>query len=92
MRCEEKISGGKLVCVEVWAEGGTVSVVKITGDFFLHPEEEISGMEAALVGIPLSMPEADVARLLSGFLKAANATLIGAAPEDIARIFRRAVS
>lgn len=92
MRHEEKIANGKLVSFEVWAEDGKVTDVRITGDFFLHPEDALHGLEAALKGIPLSTGEAEVAHLISSFLKAANATLIGATAEDFARIFARAVA
>ncbi len=89
MRCEEKIPGGKLVCVEVQAVGGRVSQVRITGDFFLHPEEAIDALENALVNAPLSIPEAEAAERLSAAL--GGALLIGATCGDLARIFKKAV-
>lgn len=90
MRCEEKISGGKLVCIELWAEGGRVSRAQITGDFFLHPEERISELEGSLKGLPLSASEGEVAARLRGAL--GGAVLIGVSPEDLARMFVKAVS
>ncbi|HSB47035.1 MAG TPA: lipoate protein ligase C-terminal domain-containing protein [Candidatus Bilamarchaeum sp.] len=90
MRCEEKIPNGKLVCVEVWAKGGLVERAKITGDFFLHPEERISDLERALEGLPLSASEGDAASALEKAL--GKATLIGASTADLARIFRKAVN
>lgn len=95
MRAEEKVKGGKLVCIEVWAEGGTASKVKITGDFFLHPEDAIDALERSLVGVDLArarLPggESEIAARLGDAL--GRAELIGASPEDLARIFRKAVS
>lgn len=90
MRCEEKVAGGKLVCIEVSASGGRVTAVSITGDFFLHPEERITSLENALLGIQLSESEESVARALEHAL--GDGELIGATPRDLARIFRRAVS
>jgi lipoate-protein ligase A len=89
MRCEEKIPGGKLIAIEVWASGDTVTRAKITGDFFLHPEEKIGEAEDALRGIPLSTGEAEVA----GKIRAAlgGSQLIGASADDFARVFVRAV-
>ena len=89
MRSQEKIPGGKLVAIEVWASGGAVSRAKITGDFFLHPEEAIERAEDSLVGIPLPAQETEVA----GRLRAAlgDAQLLGASPEDFARLFMKAV-
>ncbi|MEW6035515.1 MAG: biotin--protein ligase [Candidatus Micrarchaeota archaeon] len=89
MRCEEKVPGGKLVCIEVRAEGGKVAQIRITGDFFLHPEEAIDALEKALVSAPLSIPEAEAAERLSAAL--GGALLIGATCGDLARIFRKAV-
>jgi lipoate-protein ligase A len=90
MRAEEKIAGGKLVCVEVRADGRNVGLVRITGDFFLHPEERIEALEQALVGAPLSLDEGRAAKLLGEAL--GDGMLIGATAADLARLFRRAVS
>jgi lipoate-protein ligase A len=89
VRCEEKISGGKLVAVEAWTSHGAVTRVKITGDFFLHPEESISRAEDSLVGLQVPLQEAEVAQRLEAAL--GDAQLIGASPADFARIFLRAV-
>jgi lipoate-protein ligase A len=89
MRCEEKIAGGKLVCIEVWADSSAVARVRITGDFFLHPEDAIDRLERALVGAPLAVGEADAAAMLGKAL--GDAQLIGASCADLARMFSRAV-
>ncbi len=90
MRCEEKVPGGKLVCLELWQEGGRITRALISGDFFLHPEERISDLESSLAGLPLSASEGEIASRLKAAL--GGALLIGFSPEDIARMFRRAVS
>ena len=90
MRCEEKVSGGKLVCIEVTTDEGKVSSVKITGDFFLHPEDRITAIERSLVGIGMAQEESTIAEKISDAL--GDAQLIGATPEDLARIFKRAVA
>lgn len=89
MRCEEKITNGKLVAIEVWADAGLVSRAKITGDFFLHPEEAIEAAERSLAGLPLSSSEEEVAARIRASLRGSE--LIGAVAEDFARIFVRAV-
>lgn len=92
MRCQEKIPAGKLVCVEVWTERGQggliVGRVEITGDFFLHPEDAVADVERSLAGLPLPCDEADVRARICAAL--GNATLIGASPEDLARMFMKA--
>ncbi|MDD5340534.1 MAG: hypothetical protein PHV13_04785 [Candidatus ainarchaeum sp.] len=90
MRCEEKIPGGKLIAVEVWASGNVVARAKITGDFFLHPEEAITRAEASLAGLPLPAEEGEVAARLRAALDGAQ--LIGATAGDFARLFMRAVA
>jgi len=90
VRCEEKIPGGKLIAIEVWSSGNVVARAKITGDFFLHPEEKIAEAELSLAGIPLSAGEGEVAARIRAAL--GDSELIGASAEDFARIFVRAVS
>jgi lipoate---protein ligase len=90
MKCQEKISGGKLACLELWEEGGRVSRAKLTGDFFLYPEERISEIERSLVGLPLDATQSEIAlRVVEGI---GDGTLIGLSPEDIGRMFRKAVA
>ncbi len=45
-----KVPGGKLIRLRARIEEGRIRSVKITGDFFLHPEERIEELEEALVG------------------------------------------
>ncbi len=90
MRYEEKIPNGKLVCVSVEAQDSQVKEVKITGDFFLHPEDAIERIEKSLHDIPVDMDESEVASRIGAALEGAQ--LIGATPEDLARIFKKAVS
>jgi lipoate-protein ligase A len=90
MRCEEKVPNGQLVCVSVKAEEGQATEVRITGDFFLHPEDAIERIEQSLHGIPVDMDESEVASRIEASLEGAQ--LIGATAEDLARIFKKAVS
>lgn len=88
MRWDEKIPNGKLVSMEVWAENGRVGKVRISGDFFLHPEEKIDDVERALEGLPLLSDERAVAARITAALD--RARLVGASAEDLARIFLKA--
>lgn len=90
MRHEEKIPGGKMLAVEVEVSGTVISKVKITGDFFLHPEEAILELEKSLIGIDINTPQDEIASIAANSLAGAN--LIGASANDIARILRRALS
>jgi lipoate-protein ligase A len=45
-----KVPNGKLVRVSAKVEDDKIMSVRITGDFFLHPEERIFELEKALAG------------------------------------------
>ena len=90
VRCEEKVPNGKLVCFDVDSEGGTITNVRITGDFFLHPEDAIIEIEKSLIGIPADCNESEITEKISSALKGAQ--LIGATAGDFARIFKKALS
>jgi len=85
---ELKVAGGKLVRAEVDVEGGVLVDVKITGDFFLYPEEAIFDVESSLKGLGIS---ADYASVIEASLAQLGAQLIGASPSDVAEAIRRAV-
>ena len=50
-----KVKDGKLVKVQLTRKKGKIQKIRITGDFFLHPEEIIDGLEQALVDKPLEV-------------------------------------
>ncbi|MCX8204778.1 MAG: hypothetical protein N3H31_03920 [Candidatus Nezhaarchaeota archaeon] len=85
---ELKVAGGKLVRAEVEVEGGRLVDVKITGDFFLYPEEAILDIESSLRGLSV---ENDYSSIIESKLSQAGAQLVGAAPGDVAEAIRRAV-
>ncbi|MEM3055350.1 MAG: lipoate protein ligase C-terminal domain-containing protein [Candidatus Bathyarchaeia archaeon] len=82
-KAEYKVEGGKLVKAQVAMDGDKIRKVKITGDFFLHPEEVLEELEEALVGSLLD--ESSLARLIKGVASRKNATLLGVSPEDFAK-------
>lgn len=79
-----------MVCFSLEGKGGKARDVRLTGDFFLHPEEALERIEGALEGIPLETSEGEVESRIAKALDGAQ--LIGASPADLARIFRKAVS
>ena len=80
---------GKMVCFSVETDDGKISNVRITGDFFLHPEDKIDDIEDSLEGLPKDVSEKTAASSIRSAL--GDAQLIGATPEDFARVFRRAI-
>ncbi len=49
-----KVPNGKLLKIFLEDKDGKITSVKITGDFFVHPEENIEKLEAHLCGCALS--------------------------------------
>jgi lipoate-protein ligase A len=47
-KCIYKVPNGKLIKVTVEHEDDVIVKIKITGDFFIHPEESIDDLELAL--------------------------------------------
>lgn len=48
-----KVPNGKLLKIFLEEENGIIASIKITGDFFLYPEENIEKLEHAVQGAPL---------------------------------------
>lgn len=90
MRCEEKIPRGKLVCIDAECEDGRILSVKITGDFFLHPEERIEKLERALINQKTTITESEAEFFLKKTL--GDGVLIGVSCADLARMIKKAVS
>lgn len=87
-RAEYKVKGGKLIKVELRKKDGKIDFIKITGDFFMHPEELIEDLERTLIGCSLN--EAEIAETIKNFIKKHEVSLLGAAPEDFAKCIIKA--
>lgn len=80
-----KTEGGKLLKVTVWSEGGTIKDVRISGDFFVHPEEAVESMEERLRGMPAAM----VRGVVMEELATGAARAIGFNLEDLINMIER---
>ncbi len=82
-----KVPGGKLLRVRLSGDSTqqppTITRVTLTGDFFMHPEEAIEELEAALVGVLLT--QKTLQERIEAFL-GERVQVIGAAPEDFAHV------
>ena len=87
MNAEYKVPGGKLVASEVTVEGDILSRVKITGDFFMHPEESIVTLEDALKGTRVDELEDTVDK----FFEENQISLFGVSKKDIVKVIRMAL-
>ena len=84
----KKVAGGKLIEAEVETSGGRITSVRITGDFFAHPEEVIEEVERRLAGAPAKWGE--VLSRIRSTLEKMNAVLVGVSAEDIAEVVLKA--
>ena len=88
----EKEKGGKLVQVRVEVDEDKVKNVKITGDFFLHPEEVLEEIEESFVGVRVFEEEKTILERLRRVIEEREAILVGFSAEGLVRIFKEAVS
>jgi len=88
MLAQEKVPGGKLICIEAEIRDGRIEKIKITGDFFLHPEDTIEKIEHSLLGKGL---DDNLAGSIARILSENNAQLIGATADDLERLVRKAM-
>ncbi len=85
-----KVPGGKLVRITLSRDNNVISTIRITGDFFLHPESTLDDIEEKLVGAILL--ESELQKNIESVIAEKNATLIGATAADIARAIMLAVA
>lgn len=87
----EKIGGGKLLQLEVEIHDGIAQSVRITGDFFLHPEDAVGDLERALVGACWGDTDDFLVTKLDEVVLSKNAELVGFTSADLVRLFKKAV-
>lgn len=86
----KKISGGKLLRVDV-TYSTHIQKVKVTGDFFLDPEDTLEEIEACLAGVRIPLQKEELAARLQEMLEQEQATLIGFTPMDLVEILEEAL-
>ncbi len=74
-----KVPGGKLLRVSLEIENNTIKDIRITGDFFIHPENGIHLIENALKGADRDQ----VCKKLNEVLESGSIKIIGFTAEDL---------
>jgi lipoate-protein ligase A len=87
---EYKVPGGKLVVVDLEVADGKLAQVRLSGDFFLEPDDALPLIDAALTGLPADADGKVIAAAVQRALPD-GAVLLGFSPEAIATAVRRAV-
>ena len=96
---EYKVPGGKLVAVDLDVADGALTNVRVSGDFFLDPDEALDLMDAALAGAPVAAAagvlakriDDALARALDSGALAEPATMAGFCSRDVGVAVRRAL-
>jgi len=78
-----KAPGGKLVRIRLKEDQGQIRSVKITGDFFLIPEESLGKLEKMLEDVPLREPELRL--LIDRFFRGTEAQGLGVSSDDFVK-------
>ena len=86
-KAEYKVPEGKLVSAEIEEDGVRLINVKITGDFFMHPEEAILNLEKELIGVRV----AELEEIIGRFFSKNNIRLFGVSPKDFIHVIRLAL-
>ncbi len=85
-----KIPGGKLIRIDTLS-AERMYKVKITGDFFLYPEDALDEIEHILSNAPLPLKKEALVQALKDTLTSFDAQLVGASAEDIVDVLAEAV-
>jgi lipoate-protein ligase A len=86
---EYKVPGGKLVVVDLEVTDGKLAEVRLSGDFFLEPDDALPLIDAALTGLPADADGKVIAAAVQRALPD-GAVLLGFSPEAIATAVLRA--
>ena len=90
LRADYKAPGGKMVRVRLREKDGRIKSAKLSGDFFLIPEESLSKLEKMLEDARLD--EKELKLLVNRFFRGTNAQGLGVSPDDFVKAILAASS
>ena len=83
LSADYKASGGKLLRVRLKEADGRIESAKISGDFFLIPEDSLSKLEKMLEDVRLD--EKELTLLVDRFFRGTNAQGLGVSSNDFVK-------
>ena len=89
-QAKQKVKEGKVVKVEVDCDE-LIRYVRITGDFFLHPEDILEEIEKSLVGLERNADEVTIVSNILKVIADRDVQMIGISPGSIARLIKEAL-
>ena len=75
-----KAPGGKLLRLALELQNGTIKEIRINGDFFVYPENDLMALESLLKGTPLK----EVKKITDEFIARKGTKIIGFSSNDLA--------
>lgn len=87
---EYKQPGGKLVQVDFDVSAGTLTGVRVSGDFFLYPEEVLEPIVSAVEGSSIAMTPSQRAATIAAAIPA-DSEWLGSSPDGLATAIQRAL-
>jgi lipoate-protein ligase A len=88
---EYKTPGGKLVIVDFDIVDDRLANVRVTGDFFLYPDESFPLLQESLEGVSREMSESAMTERVRLAIPAGT-ELLGTSPQGIAIAVQRALA
>ena len=89
-QAKQKVKEGKVVKVEVDCDN-VISDIKITGDFFIHPEDMLDEIEKSIIGLERSASVETITSTIQSRIADRDVQMIGISPESIALLIREAL-
>ncbi len=87
---KKKVKEGKVVKIEFDCND-VIRNIRITGDFFLHPENMLEEIEKSIVGLDRNADESTIISNIQKGIGASDVQMIGISPESIARLIKEAL-
>jgi Bacterial lipoate protein ligase C-terminus len=78
-----KAPGGKMLRIRLTEKNGRIESAKISGDFFLIPEDSLPKLEKMLEDVRLDQNELKL--LVDRFFRGTNAKGLGVSPDDFVK-------
>ena len=89
-QAKQKVKEGKVVKVEVDCDN-VIHDIKITGDFFIHPEDMLDEIEKSIIGLERSASVETITSTIQNRIVHREVQMMGISPGSIALLIREAL-
>jgi lipoate-protein ligase A len=89
-QAKQKVKEGKVVKVEI-DSNSVINDVKITGDFFLYPEDILGEIEKCIIGLDKTVSENEILSCIQKATAGMDVRMIGISPGSIAMLIKEAL-